>query len=131
MRETLGLPLPATGLEQLGRLGRALVTGAPLLACDPHLTTTIPDLWYEADLACDDFRVRGATLPTNPFPVFGQTEHCAWGFTNVMADIQDLFVERLNPDDATRYEFEGGWRDLEVVREEIGVKGRSRPRCST
>ena len=53
--------------------GARSVTGRPLLACDPHLTTTIPDLWYEADLACDEFRVRGATLPTNPFPVFGQT----------------------------------------------------------
>jgi len=103
------------------------VTGRPLLACDPHLTTTIPDLWYEADLACDEYRVRGATLPTNPFPVYGQTAHGAWGFTNVMADTQDLFVERLNPDDGRLYEFEGEWRSAEVVREEIRVKGRSHP----
>src|SRR2546427_254542 len=82
----------------------------PLLACDPHLTTTIPDLWYEADLLCDEFRVRGATLPTNPFPVFGQSSHVAWGFTNVMADTQDLFAERFNPDDVRLYEFEGEWR---------------------
>ena len=67
-----------------------------MLACDPHLTLTIPDLWYEADLVCDDFRVRGATLPTSPFPAFGQSDHCAWGFTNVMADVQDLFAERLD-----------------------------------
>ena len=100
------------------------MTGRPLLACDPHLTITIPDLWYEADLACDDYRVRGATLPTNPFPVFGQTRFAAWGFTNVMADTQDLFVERLNPDDARMYEFEGEWRHGRVVREEIQVKGR-------
>ena len=44
-----------------------------------------------------------------------------------MADTQDLFVERLNPDDARMYEFEGEWRQAEVVREEIQVKGRGTP----
>ena len=44
-----------------------------------------------------------------------------------MADIQDLYVERFNPDDDRLYEFEGDWRRAEVVREEIRVKGRSKP----
>jgi penicillin G amidase len=127
VRETLGLSVPAGGSNNWVVSGARSVTGRPLLACDPHLTTTIPDLWYEADLSCDEFRVRGATLPTNPFPVFGQTAATAWGFTNVMADTQDLFVERLNADDARLYEFEGDWRRAEVVREEVTVKGRSRP----
>jgi penicillin amidase len=127
LRETLGLRVPAGGSNNWVVSGARSVTGRPLLACDPHLTTTIPDLWYEADLACDEFRARGATLPTNPFPVFGQTAGTAWGFTNVMADTQDLFVERLNPDDARLYEFEGEWRQAEVIREEIAVKGRSHP----
>jgi penicillin G amidase len=124
VKDSLGLGMHATGSNNWVVSGERSVTGRPLLACDPHLTTTIPDLWYEADLACDDYRVRGATLPTNPFPVFGQTAFTAWGFTNVMADTQDLFVERLNSDDARMYEFEGEWRQAEVVREEIQVKGR-------
>ncbi len=127
VKDSLGLGMHATGSNNWVVSGERSVTGKPLLACDPHLTHTIPDLWYEADLACDDYRVRGATLPTNPFPVFGQTRFAAWGFTNVMADTQDLFVERLNPDDARMYEFEGEWRQAEVVREEIQVKGRGTP----
>jgi penicillin amidase len=127
VRDMIGLTLPATGSNNWVVSGERSTTGKPLLACDPHLTTTIPDLWYEADLACDEFRVRGATLPTNPFPVYGQNAHVAWGFTNVMADTQDLFVERLNPDDPRLYEFEGEWRHAEIVREEIAVKGRARP----
>jgi penicillin amidase len=127
VRDTLGLRVPAGGSNNWVVSGERSVTGKPLLACDPHLTTTIPDLWYEADVACDEFRVRGATLPTNPFPVFGQTASTAWGFTNVMADTQDLFVERMNTDDARLYEFGGEWRRAEVVREEITVKGRSDP----
>jgi penicillin amidase len=127
VRETLGLGMHATGSNNWVVSGERSVTGKPLLACDPHLTFTAPDLWYEADLLCDDYRVRGATLPTNPFPVFGQTDHVAFGFTNVMADTQDLFVERLNADDPRLYEFEGGWREAELVREEIQVRGRSEP----
>ena len=127
IREVLGLGMHATGSNNWVVSGERSVTGKPLLACDPHLTFTAPDLWYEAELVCDEYRVFGATLPTNPFPVFGQTEHVAFGFTNVMADTQDLFVERLNADDARLYEFEGGWREAEVVREEIRVKGRSDP----
>ncbi len=127
VKESLGLGMHATGSNNWVVSGDRSVTGRPLLACDPHLTFTSPDLWYEADLACDDYRVFGGTLPTNPFPVFGQTRFAAWGFTNVMADTQDLFVERLNPDDARMYEFEGEWRQAEVVREEIQVKGRGAP----
>ena len=127
VKESLGLGMHATGSNNWVVSGERSVTGRPLLACDPHLTFTSPDLWYEADLACDDYRVFGATLPTNPFPVFGQSSFAAWGFTNVMADTQDLFVERLNPDDARMYEFEGEWRQAEVVREEIQVRGRGAP----
>jgi penicillin amidase len=127
VKDALGLTAHAAGSNNWVVSGDRSVTGKPLLACDPHLSTTIPCLWYEADLRCDEYHVRGATLPHSPDPVYGQTEYAAWGFTNVMADIQDLFVERFNPDDSRLYEFEGEWRRADVVREEIFVKGRSRP----
>ena len=41
-----------------------------------------------------------------------------------MADVQDLFVERI---EGERYLFEDEWLPLEVVREEIPVKGRAAP----
>jgi penicillin G amidase len=127
VKEQIGLTTHAGGSNNWVVAGERSVTGRPLLACDPHLSTTIPGLWYEADLCCDEYRVRGATLPHSPDPVYGQTRYAAWGFTNVMADIQDLYVERFNPDDDRLYEFEGDWRSAEVVREEIRVKGRSKP----
>jgi penicillin G amidase len=127
VKEDIGLTTHAGGSNNWVVSGERSVTGSPLLACDPHLSTTIPTLWYEADLCCDEYRVRGATLPHSPDAVYGQTRYAAWGFTNVMADIQDLFVERFNPDDDRLYEFEGDWRQAEVVREEIRVKGRSKP----
>jgi penicillin amidase len=127
VKEAIGLRMQTAGSNNWVVSGDRSVTRRPLLACDPHLSTTIPGLWYEADLACDDYRVRGATLPHSPDAVYGQTRYLAWGFTNVMADIQDLFVERFNKDDARLYEFDGEWRRAEVFREEIHVKGRSKP----
>ena len=54
----------------------------------------------------------------------GQNNDVCWTFTNVMADVQDLFIERIEGD---RYLFEGEWRALQIVREEIAVKGRAEP----
>ena len=42
----------------------------------------------------------------------GQNNDVCWTFTNVMADVQDLFVERVEGDS---YLFEDEWRPLEVV----------------
>jgi penicillin amidase len=58
--------------------------------------------------------------------VIGQSPYVAWGFTNVMADVQDLYVERVrsaHEGQAPQYEFEGEWRPVNVERERIGVRG--------
>ena len=127
VKDAIGIQAQAAGSNNWVVSGERSVTGRPLLACDPHLSTTIPGLFYQADLACDEYRVSGATLPHSPDPVYCQTRYAAWGFTNVMADTQDLFVERFNEGDRRQYEFKGEWRQAEVVCEEIRVKGRSQP----
>ena len=40
-----------------------------------------------------------------------------------MADYQDVFVERFDPTDPTRYEFRGEWRHAEIRRGTIHVRG--------
>jgi penicillin G amidase len=127
VKDAIGLTTHAAGSNNWVVSGERSVTGRPLLACDPHLSTTMPGLFYQADLACADYRVWGGTLPHSPDPVYCQTRYAAWGFTNTMADTQDLFVERFNADDARLYELKGEWLSAEVVREEIHVKGRSTP----
>ena len=65
-----------------------------------------------------------------PGCMIGQTKHLAWSFTNVMADVQDLFVERIREPmngGPPQYEFEGDWHAVTVRREEIAVKGRKEP----
>ena len=76
--------------------GTLTASGKPLLANDPHLATHIPSLWYLAHLSGGDFEVIGATLPGAPAVAIGRNRYIAWGETNVAADVQDLYRERLN-----------------------------------
>jgi penicillin amidase len=107
--------------------GDRSASGRPLLANDPHLLLQIPSLWYENHLSCGDFHVTGASIPGLPCVVIGHNERVAWGLTNGENDVQDLFIERFDPADPTRYEFQGQWEQATVVREQIVVKGQAVP----
>ena len=100
--------------------------GAPLLANDPHLLAMQPGIWMECHLSAPGYRARGVSLPFSPGVLLGCTDHHAWGVTNVSGDVQDLFVERLNPE-RTAAEHAGGWEPLTVHQEEIVVRGEEHP----
>ena len=102
--------------------GTMTASGKPLLANDPHLGAQIPSLWYLAHLSAGDFEVIGATLPGTPGIAIGRNRFIAWGETNVMGDVQDLFRERLDPT-GTRVEFRGALEPLQIVKETLVVKG--------
>ena len=124
VREALGIGLQPAASNNWAVSGERSVTGSPLLASDPHITTSIPDVWYQIELSAPGIELWGGSMPTFPGIVIGQTPHLAWGFTNTMADVQDLFVERIADG---HYEFEGSLRPLTVHREEIRVRGRREP----
>jgi penicillin amidase len=135
------LPVPWAGLG-LARLARAgsnnwvvagdrSVTGAPLLANDPHLEAQMPSIWYIMHLSGGRYDVAGATFPGVPGVIIGHNRDIAWGVTNVDPDVQDLFVERFHPDDPTRYLDRGRWLPARIVREEIKIKGRRDPVVET
>ncbi len=107
--------------------GAKTATGKPLLANDPHLGIRMPALWYEVHLQSPGLNVSGASLPGAPGVVIGHNERIAWGMTNLGADVQDLYVERINPDNPRQYLFGGRWEDFQVLREEITVKGEREP----
>ncbi len=120
---------PESGVEGVGSNnwvvhGTHTESGKPLLANDPHLKLTAPALWYFARLEAPGFKVAGATLPGLPFVVLGQNEHVAWGFTNTAPDVQDLYIERIKPDDATQYQTPEGWAKFITYPEVIKVRGK-------
>jgi penicillin amidase len=104
--------------------GSRSASGAPLLASDMHLLLGMPSIWYENHLCGGDYDVVGLSFPGLPGVVAGHNGRVAWSFTAGFADTQDLYVERLNPDNPHQYEFQGAWHDAEVLREEIVVKGQ-------
>ena len=102
--------------------GTRSATGKPLLANDPHLGLTVPSVWYFAHLSWPGRDIVGATFPGMPVVVLGHNGRAAWGFTNTGADTQDLFVEKLDPDNPARYLTPDGYRLFDVHREVIEVK---------
>ncbi len=101
--------------------GSHTASGKPLLASDMHLGLTEPNIWYMADLKAPEFHAAGVTLPGVPFVIAGHNEHVAWGFTALYADVQDLYIEKVQ---GGNYEgIDARWHPLEVSHETIKVRG--------
>ena len=100
-------------------------SGKPLLANDPHLGLTAPAVWYLAHLDTPEGRIIGATLPGVPMVMLGRNDRIAWGFTNTGPDVQDLYIERLDPADAALYDTPDGKQRFITRNETIKVKGQA------
>ncbi|GBD30755.1 Acyl-homoserine lactone acylase QuiP [bacterium HR32] len=107
--------------------GEKTDTGKPYLANDPHLRIGFPSIWYTMHLVGGRYHVAGFTFPGVPGVVIGHNGHLAWGVTNANPDVQDLFLERLHPQDPSRYLFRGRWWPVQTRVEEIRVRGRAEP----
>src|SRR5712692_1609774 len=107
--------------------GSMTATGAPILCNDPHLGQAAPSIWYECHLVAGDLDVVGASFPGTPGVVIGHNQHIAWGITNAISDVEDLYIEKFNPQNPHQYEYQGKWEEAQVIREEIKVKGSKTP----
>jgi penicillin amidase len=106
--------------------GAHTTTGKPLLANDPHLAPTLPGIWYQMGLHCRvqsaacPFDVAGFTFAGLPGVVIGHNDKIAWGFTNLPADVTDLYLERVV---GNTYERDGKYVPLASRQETINVGG--------
>lgn len=98
-----------------------------------HLSHTVPGIWYEAGLEAPAtatspaIHVAGVTLPGTPFVIVGHNAHVAWGFTNLGADVQDLYIEHLRGSGSAE-EFaaaDGSWHPVLHRGETIRVRGHA------
>ncbi|MRV72002.1 penicillin acylase family protein [Duganella sp. FT92W] len=102
--------------------GKLTDDGRAYLANDPHLGLQIPSLWYIAGLQGDHLHASGMTIVGLPVVIFGRNQDIAWGGTNMMADVQDLYFERINPANPRQYWHDGAWREFAIRRHEIRVR---------
>lgn len=77
--------------------------GKPLLANDPHLALLVPGVWYFCHLEAPGYRAAGASMAGIPGIIIGHNERVAWGWTNVMTDVADLYVFRVDIQKPTTY----------------------------
>lgn len=113
---------PGAGSNNWVLSGSKTATGQPLLANDPHLGLGAPSLWYLAHVSVPGLEVIGATLPGTPMVLLGSNKTIAWGFTNTGPDVQDLFIEKLNPENPLEYLTPEGYQTLTLRQEVIRVK---------
>ena len=103
--------------------GAHSMSGKPLLANDPHLPFGAPGFWYLARLKTPEREIAGGTVPGTPFVVVGHNDRVAWGFTSTGSDVEDLFIEKIDPADPDRYLTPGGSTAFESREETIAVHG--------
>lgn len=101
------------------------VSGAPLLASDPHVEVRMPGLFHVTHLRGGALNAAGADLPGVPGIAIGHTAEVAWGITAGMADVADCYVESFDPNSPRRYRTLDGWAEAEEVVERIHVRGMS------
>ncbi len=125
----LGGGLPGIGSNNWVIGGERTQTGQPILANDPHLGIQLPSIWYQIGLHCRTvdascrYDVEGFSFAGAPGVIIGHNGSVAWGLTNVGPDVQDLFIEKINPNNPDQYELNGQWQDMTVVHETIKVAG--------
>src|SRR6267378_4322580 len=105
--------------------GRHSSSGKPLLANDPHLDFGAPGFWYLARLKTPQHDIAGGTAAGSPFILVGHNERIAWGLTTTTADVEDLFVERIDADDPGRYLTPQGSAPFVSRSETILVRGEA------
>ena len=99
-------------------------SGKPILANDMHLMLRQPGVWYLMALHAPGLDVVGMTIPGVPHVIAGHNKAVAWGFTNVMMDDIDLFVERVDSGNPERYLTTSGPQPFGRRVERLRVKGR-------
>ncbi|MEU7249911.1 penicillin acylase family protein [Streptomyces sp. NPDC045251] len=106
--------------------GKHTITGKPLLANDPHLSPSLPSVWYQMGLHCRTvsdkcrYDVAGYTFAGMPGVVVGHNQEIAWGLTNSGVDVTDLYLEKITGDG---YQYDGKVVPFETREETIKVAG--------
>ena len=109
----LGAYGPGVGSNSFAVTGERSASGGALIANDPHLAPSLPGIWYQMNLQCEQvndecpFAVGGFTFSGVPGVVIGHNDRVAWAFTNNGADVTDLAYEAISG--------EGYVRDGEVI----------------
>lgn len=97
--------------------------GGALLASDPHIPFAAPSVWYEARVRGGALDACGAFVAGVPGIFFGRNREVAWGLTNNISTLRDLYLEVTEDFDSTRYRRGEEWHGMTHRVETIQVRG--------
>ena len=89
----------------------------------PHIAFEAVSCWYEAHLSSAEFNVAGMTYVGMPAIMFGRNERVAWGMTNNICSLRDLYQEQPDPQHPNCFFFGGRSEPARELTETIHLKG--------
>ncbi|MBW1948975.1 MAG: penicillin acylase family protein [Deltaproteobacteria bacterium] len=102
--------------------------GKPILANDPHLDPRLlPGPWYPCGLVTPEFRFVGVGIPGVPGLIIGRNNHIAVGVTNAYGDVQDLYVETVDPQNPGHYMEGESSLPFEILEETLKIRDKKAP----
>ena len=102
-------------------------TGRSEIMGGPQFGFELPSAVYEVGLHGAGIDVVGSTLTGYPFVMFGHNRRAAFTSTAGIDNIEDIYAEKLNPDNPRQYWYQGAWRDMEVRSHTFYIKGKAEP----
>jgi penicillin G amidase len=102
--------------------GEKTEDGIPVLCNDPHLSLTLPSIWYELQMQSDRQNTYGVSIPGIPYIAIGFNDYIAWGETNVGMDVSDLYEIKWLDDAQTTYLLDGKAKAVETRIEQYLIK---------
>ncbi|GAA4796658.1 penicillin acylase family protein [Olivibacter ginsenosidimutans] len=99
------------------------MSGKPILANDPHLSLTLPSIWYQIQLKNKQSNSYGVSIPGAPCIIIGFNQHIAWGVTNVGSDVLDWYHLQFKDNQKDHYLYNNQWLKTTKRIETINVRG--------
>lgn len=123
-RGSIGVPGIGLGSNNWVVSGSKTKSGKPILANDMHLEIKAPSIWYQNHLKVPGkMNITGVIFPGIPGVIVGHNDNIAWGVTNLGPDVQDLYIEKRNPNNPYQFKYMDKWEDAKVYKYNILVKG--------
>jgi len=111
------------GSNQWAVAPRRSAEDAAILCVDPHLSWWGPSRFWEFRIHAGPLHGSGFTLPGCPSIGLGHNADVAWAMTTGGPDTADVYALQLNPDDPSKYRYDGQWRNLTRREVTVTVKG--------
>ncbi len=97
-------------------------SGHAILCNDPHLSFTMPSIWFAQQMKGPDVNTYGVTIPGLPGVLLGLNDSLAWGLTNAPRDQRDWYQITFKDKEREDYLYQGKWLKTQKRIELIKIK---------